>query len=474
MKEGSQMKKSILFFSINTLIIFIVADLALAGQILLSPIAGSSVSSEHENSNIVWLNEYFPLMPNNSWTFENDLTFRVIGDEKVNGVLTKKVHRNDLNLSVFYRQDENGTTYFKEEYTDEDLYGIYTPPMIILPGNAFVGNSYFSDSTMKTYRISDESYLADEDTGYKFELLGFEDVNLSFPAMINGTPLSDFPGCLKVKVSITVPDGGDNVSFSETYWFAKGLGFVMLANEVMSIELTSATLYYESEIAGAWKGDLFDPKGGSVATVDLHIKQDGQNVTGTVLVAKRPIGEGGYYTLPIENGNVSGPTVSITALDNNRYIELAITKNGDELSGQYFSNFIGNIYGSTTATTYVSKTNHDDGAPKTGCFIATAAYGSYMESHVITLRQFRDSYLLTNKLGTKFVEVYYKYSPPMADFIAEHDALRAVARIGLAPLVGFSLLAVNYGVMVALAFLFGLLTLIIGGTCFMVKSREAN
>ncbi len=106
-----------------------------------------------------------------------------------------------------------------------------------------------------------------------------------------------------------------------------------------------------------------------------------------------------------------------------------------------------------------------------GCFIATAAYGSYWESHVMTLRQFRDSYLLTNTLGTKFVETYYRYSPPMADYIAEHDSLRSIARIGLAPLVGFSWLAVNYGVIIALAVFLSVLTLIIGGACLVVNKR---
>ena len=109
-----------------------------------------------------------------------------------------------------------------------------------------------------------------------------------------------------------------------------------------------------------------------------------------------------------------------------------------------------------------------------GCFIATAAYGSYWEPHVMTLRQFRDEHLLTNKLGTKFVEAYYKYSPSMASYIAEHDSLRSVTRIGLAPLVGFSFLAMNFGMMAALAVLFGVLTMFIGSTCLVVHKREAN
>jgi hypothetical protein len=106
------------------------------------------------------------------------------------------------------------------------------------------------------------------------------------------------------------------------------------------------------------------------------------------------------------------------------------------------------------------------------CFIATAAYGSYMESHVITLRKFRDSYLLTNKLGTKFVRAYYKYSPLMAKFIARHGSLRFVARIVLAPLVSFSWLAINYGMMIASTILFYVFTLIIGSINFIVKTRE--
>jgi cysteine-rich repeat protein len=109
-----------------------------------------------------------------------------------------------------------------------------------------------------------------------------------------------------------------------------------------------------------------------------------------------------------------------------------------------------------------------------GCFIATAAYGSSWEPHVVTLRQFRDEYLLKNKLGTEFVEIYYRFSPPMADYIAEHDNLRSVARIGLAPLVGFSWLAMNYGMIVTLAILISMITLIVGGTCIMIRTREVN
>ena len=62
------------------------------------------------------------------------------------------------------------------------------------------------------------------------------------------------------------------------------------------------------------------------------------------------------------------------------------------------------------------------------CFIATAAYGTETASELDILRDFRDQVLLENALGSQFVEAYYRVSPPVADFIAKNDFLRAVVR----------------------------------------------
>lgn len=75
------------------------------------------------------------------------------------------------------------------------------------------------------------------------------------------------------------------------------------------------------------------------------------------------------------------------------------------------------------------------GAGGGGCFIATAAYGSYLHPQVQVLREFRDNWLLTNAPGRAFVSLYYRLSPPAADFVARHSALRIIVRLMLTPVV---------------------------------------
>jgi len=72
---------------------------------------------------------------------------------------------------------------------------------------------------------------------------------------------------------------------------------------------------------------------------------------------------------------------------------------------------------------------HPSETPSGGCFIATAAYGTDTAKEIDILREFRDEVLLPNSLGTKFVSFYYKTSPPIADFISQHEVLTTAVRV---------------------------------------------
>jgi hypothetical protein len=83
----------------------------------------------------------------------------------------------------------------------------------------------------------------------------------------------------------------------------------------------------------------------------------------------------------------------------------------------------GAVYQFTTAAG--SSTSLTDLLAYFGCFIATAAYGTPTAEQIDVLRE---TVLLKNTIGSLFVALYYRLSPPVADFIARNEAIRTLVR----------------------------------------------
>ena len=70
-------------------------------------------------------------------------------------------------------------------------------------------------------------------------------------------------------------------------------------------------------------------------------------------------------------------------------------------------------------------------AAKSGCFVATAAFGDINSHQVVTLRSFRDEVLLHSRIGRLAVRIYYFVSPTIAAHIERSPSRRAVTRAAL-------------------------------------------
>ena len=81
-----------------------------------------------------------------------------------------------------------------------------------------------------------------------------------------------------------------------------------------------------------------------------------------------------------------------------------------------------------------------------GCLIATAAFGSEMSPQVQQLRELRDNVVMQTASGhtfmTGFNQIYYSFSPYVADFERENVVFKQTVKVALTPmLTSFSILS---------------------------------
>ena len=82
-----------------------------------------------------------------------------------------------------------------------------------------------------------------------------------------------------------------------------------------------------------------------------------------------------------------------------------------------------------------------------GCLIATATFGSELAPQVQQLRELRDNTILSTKTGVAFMtgfnQLYYAFSPTIADFERENPVFKEIVKLAITPMLT-SLSILNY------------------------------
>jgi uncharacterized repeat protein (TIGR02543 family) len=135
---------------------------------------------------------------------------------------------------------------------------------------------------------------------------------------------------------------------------------------------------------------------------------------------KRPTDPAWFYTAWVSRGADGNYTEALTGLVSQTQYQFKAQLRYDSTVME------GAVYQFTTAAG--SSTNLADLLAYFGCFIATAAYGTPAAEQINVLRDFRDTVLLKSTVGTVFVALYYRLSPPVADFMAGNEVVRTIVR----------------------------------------------
>ena len=119
------------------------------------------------------------------------------------------------------------------------------------------------------------------------------------------------------------------------------------------------------------------------------------------------------------NESISFITLNFTGLGNNKI----------DIIGDTF------LQGSDNRTIEDDNPQNEGG----GCLIATATFGSELEPQVQLLRELRDNKLLKTESGFYFMhafnDIYYSFSPAIADYERENPVFKEVVKIAITPML---------------------------------------
>jgi len=150
----------------------------------------------------------------------------------------------------------------------------------------------------------------------------------------------------------------------------------------------------------------------------------------------------GFFQSNGESYNVQFREVIISTTE--KFYTFAYSNGVDNFNDQ-ISRFEDSVNSFKIISEPIKETNSiDDFSGKTeekegGCLIATATYGSELAPQVQQLRELRDNTILTTQSGTAFMtgfnQLYYSFSPTIADLEREQPIFKEAIKVTLTPML---------------------------------------
>jgi len=172
-------------------------------------------------------------------------------------------------------------------------------------------------------------------------------------------------------------------------------------------------IFSNTDWSGALQSSSFD-----------YLEIDGQNNDSVIFGCESSFGRQGVF------GS------KITKLTSEGYLKIVVIQNQKIVSqGSTEAEFGEVLVNGNCASGFGSDTGEGGG----GCLIATATFGSELAPQVQQLRELRDHKLMNTESGKGFMssfnDIYYSFSPIIADYERENPAFKEIVKIAITPMI---------------------------------------
>ena len=287
--------------------------------------------------------------------------------------------------------------------------------------------------------------------------IGSEDIE--FEVFIRGMQLSSYEETITpYDRTITIPfkRSNDELSIVGTHMFSQPAVTMQTQsieqtvqselNKEVPNEQAKLLIFSDTEWSGAFQSS-------NIALTEIS----GQNDESVMFECNSNLGRQALFGAKIQKLTQEG------------YLELFVIQNQKIVSQGSTETNYGEVYITDNCLSNTSTAPTPVGG---GCLIATATYGSELAPQVQMLREIRDNQLMNTESGSAFMttfnELYYSFSPTIADMERESPIFKEIVKAGLTPMLstlaimenadsesevlglGLSVIALNLGMYIGL------------------------